>query len=376
MTAALGAEPLKWLAANLLTGEIICDLPALVPDQSPFRRTLGQYETNQATLYLDEHTDPEWERGLLPWASVVVGYRGEPGAEVIEWAGIVNQQVRKLGNTVNVPLITGEGALDRCFVGAYTTDPTGVGATTDQNQIASDLVTLFVVAPLNGIPGLPITVVIVGGAGQQLLRTYDDSDDKTVYAALQELMGIAGGCEWTLHWQWTHNPERITAVIYIGSRIGTAVPAGGQPNATFEASDLLDATYTLDFSSRAGANIVKATLGSGVGRPTATAVATDTAGRPHLEFRYSPATAISNQAALQQNANGKLAIMQAGKESVQLVSEIKDGLRYGTDWSIGDDLGYLLTGTAYPVPKQGVTRCIGYETTDASVTPIVAGLGG
>jgi hypothetical protein len=370
---------LQWLSADLLTGAINAELPSLIP-QSPYRRTLGQYETNQATLYVTDKTDPGWERALEPWASVLIGFRGgpadpiepsQPGTEVIEWGGIVNQEIRKLDNAIQVPLITAEGYLDRRYCGDYTTDPTGVGATKDQNTIVSDVISQF--AADSG--GLPITVVVVGAAGKQQLRTYNDYDDKTVYAVLQELMSTSGGCEWTMHWQWLHNPERIVPVLYVGTRIGQAVADGMAPAVTFESSDMLDATWTRDWSARSGANIVKAVIGSGSGRPTATSTASNRFGRPKLEFRFTPATSITDQAALQASSDQKLVIMQDGQESVQLVAPIRNGLRYGIDWGIGDDLGYLLTGQSYPRAKSGITRCIGLETTDTTVTPIVLGTG-
>lgn len=361
--------PRKWLAAELMTGKVIAYLPSLSSDQ-PFRRTLGQYETNEAVLNITAATDPEWPRALNPWASVLVAYRGLPGQEVIEWAGIVNQEVKTLGSQVRVPLITGEGYLDRCYVGDYTTDPTNTGATKDQNTIASDVVNQFAVA--NG--GLPITVIIVGGAGTQRQRTYTDASDTTVYATLEELMSVDGGCEWTMHWQWLYTPNpQIVPVIYIGSRIGTPVTPGSTPACTFSADQLTDATHTLDWSSRSGANVVTATLGSGPGRPTAKAIAASFGGRPRLEYRFSPSVPITDQATLQLHANAQLALMQNGAETVSLIAPIKRGILFGTDWNIGDDIGYHLAGPAYPIDKVGVTRAIGYESTDSTITPTVLG---
>ncbi|MDQ1736534.1 MAG: hypothetical protein QOH56_2785 [Pseudonocardiales bacterium] len=373
---------LQWLAADLLTGAITAYLPTLAADQ-PYRRTLGQYETNTATLIIpdvDPYTgkrpiDPSWPLAVEPWSSVLIAYRGAPGSEVIEWGGIVNQGITKLGNAYSLPLITGEGYLDRCNVGDYTTDPTNVGTTKDQNVIVSDLIAQFVAAPVLGIPGVPVTVRVIGGAGTHQLRTYHDYDDKTVYACLQELNGISGGCEWTMHWEWLHDSDqdRIVPVLDVGNRIGSAVLPGRAPDATFEASDLIDATVTSDWSYRAGANVVMASLGSGPGRGQARSVAAAPGRRPHLEYRFSPSVPVTDQAALQKHADGQRDVMQNGKQSIQLTSAIKPGLTYGVDWLIGDDIGFRLTGPTYPEPAQGVTRCIGYESTDTTIQPIILG---
>lgn len=370
---------LNWLAADLMTGEIIAYLPTLA-SQSPIRRTLGQYETNQLLLNIADGIDPAWENAIQPWKAVLIGYRGGPedpmfpgpsGSEVIEAGLIVNSESRDLGNQVQLPVVSGEAYTDRRYCGDYTTDPAGTGATRDQNLIVSDLVTAFVADP----GGVPMTVVIVGDPGTQRLRTFSDSDDKTVYAVLQELMSTDGGCEWTVHWQWLHNPERIVPVLYVGTRIGTAAPAGLGPKVTFESGILVAGGWLLDWSSKKGANIVTATLGSGPGRPVARAVATNTFGRPKLEYRTTPAVAIDDQAGLQSYADQQLLQMQNGQASVQLTARPAAGYRYGIDWSIGDDIGSVLSGPAYPTPKSAVTRCIGYEInpTADTVSPIVLG---
>lgn len=367
---------LRWVAVNLLTRQIVCDLPSL-ESKDPFRRTMGQYETSTATLTVTPDIDPNWENGILEGATACIAYTGDPGSESVVWGGLVNQAPRTLGNTIQLSLITLEGYLDRCNTGAYTTDPTNTGATKDQNTIATDLVTQFAAGTVQGIPGLPIVCQVNGPAGQLLLRQYNDYDDKTVYSTLKDLTNAVGGIEWTMHWVWTHNPDLITPYFYVGTPtattygVGTRAQSGLGPNVTFDETQMTDATIPHDWSSGAGGNIVTATgPGNGLARAVAQVVAPATNGRPHYELRFAPSTDIFDPLTIGQHASQALGIVQNGNEVLSCTVEAGiPGATLGTDYNLGDDMRFTIKAPTIPHRITAVGRLISYEATDTTVTP-------
>lgn len=350
---------LQWVAVDLLSGVIVCDLPSISAVQDPFRRTLGRYETQTATLTVTSKIDPAWVQGTLPMASALIAYRGAPGQEVIQWGGIVLRRQRKLGNQVVLSLVTPEAYLDRRYAGNYT------ATNRDQNLMVLDLVTAFA-ADTGGLPFAMTTT----GAGTPRTESTSDKDDATVYALLQQAMAADGGPEFTADWVWTHGPERITPRITVGSRIGNPVIPGLQPAAFFETAMLTDALFDEDYSSSKGANITTTTgAGQGDSRPQASAILANMKGRPKVELRTS--TSETDVSLLQRLATADLARLQDGAQTVSLTASVAGAPQLGVDWNLGDDIGYELSGAAYPSPVQGVGRCIGYELDDTTVTPIL-----
>lgn len=376
--------PLQWLAADLLTGKIICELPSIT-SEDPFRRVIGQLQTSNAVLTIpaDGSIDPDWERALEGGASVLHAYTGDPGQEQPHWSGVVMGADRGLTNQVPIRMVTGEGLLDRRFGGEYTTDPTGVGATKPQNQIVADVVTQFAA----DVGGFPITVVqlpdppgVTGNTARQ--ATFHDYEDRTVLSILSSLMGYDGGPEWTVKFFWNHSvtPNTITPYLYVGTRIGTPATAGLGPNVTFDETQCLSPTFfSTDYGQGKGANVLTAlSPGQGLGRLQETVTAPAN-GRPKYEYRWTPTTSDDayDPTVLTSFATSAAAVIGDGVETLTLTFPFDmDGHRLGTDWDAGDDIGYSLQSVAIPTRREGVVRVVGYECTNTTVTPLLAQPGG
>lgn len=363
--------PLRWLSVSLLTGQIICDLPTIVATD-PCRRTLGQYESMNVTLYITDEIDPAWLFGTRPMSVALIAYRGAPGSEVIYWGGVCLTRVRPHGsNAVVLTLATPECYLDRRYTGAYTTDPLNIGARVDQNTVVTTLINSFAVAN----QGLPITVQTVGtGTVPTQYAVYNDYDDKTVYSNLGALNGVLNGPEWTGHWVWNRAANLITPIIYVGNRIGAPVQAGLAPAATFDSSNLLPGSgLTENYASGMGANDITATSsGQGLARPSAMSPhppSTTLDGRPRVQYRFQPSTSIEDTLTLQGHADRARLLLNDGTNTITLKADASTPPYLGVDWNLGDDLGYVLTGPAHPGDTTGVARCIGYEATDAYTAP-------
>jgi hypothetical protein len=361
-------DGLRWLSVSLLDGTILCELPSLA-SSDPHRRTIGRYESQTAKLTVTDKISPSWLPGTRPQATGLIAVRGAPGQEVIYWGGVILRRQRALGsNDVTLTLATPECYLDRRYTGAYTTDPSGTGATKDQNQVVADLVTNFVASS----SGLPITVVTVGGAGTQRLAIYNDYDDKTVYSNIGALFGVLNGPEWTGHWQWNRAANTITPVLYVGNRIGAAVTPGLAPSVTFDLSNLIAGTLDENYSSGQGANVVTATSsGQGLARPQATSTAPGLNGLPRVEFRFQPATSIQDTLTLQGHSDRALTLLQNGTNTITLKASAVAGPMLGVDWNLGDDIGYEFVGPAFPGGFSGIGRCIGYEADDTYTSPVL-----
>ncbi len=358
---------LSWIAADLKTGQVICDLPSL-QSSDPFRRTIGNYETSTATLTVNVDTiDPAWEQAVKEGGSAVIAYTGQPGEEVIVWGGCVIGSPRDQTNQVQLSLVTPEGLLDRCYAGDYTATNRG------QNLVVQDLVNQFVVPR-----GFPFIVEILDGAGAALSSYQtNDYDDKTVYSCLEDLMAAAGGPEWTADWVWdqTVTPATITPRLTVGTRLGTGVPAGmAYPPVTFDETKMLSYLVPHSYATGAGANVVTATgTGQGLARDSATMQSANFDGRPHYEYRYAPSTSIFDTLSLGDHATKTLSVMQGGNQSVTFTVEATaTGYQLNVDWFLGDDLGYSIQGPTMPKRVDGIARCVGYEASqDGSVTPLL-----
>ncbi|HET6915092.1 MAG TPA: hypothetical protein VFH56_03290, partial [Acidimicrobiales bacterium] len=111
---------LQWVAVNLLTGGIVCDLADLELS-GPLATTIGQVESTQMLLHVTDSTNPDWLTGTQPGGSALIAYTGTNTTPTIVWGGIVTQRVREPGDpTVQLALSTPECYLDGCQVGTYT----------------------------------------------------------------------------------------------------------------------------------------------------------------------------------------------------------------------------------------------------------------
>lgn len=363
----------SWASTAATTGLILADLDLSV---DRVKQSIGRYESATAGLPLP--TAPEnWERATLAGATNMILLQDnpdDPAHGIPVWGGMVTQSVPDHTDVLPMTLSTIEAYFDRRFVGNHVFTQVG------QNVIVQTLVESYAAAGSNG--GIPIRVQIVhGGAGMLRDREYKDQDDKTLYSVLSDLSGVIGGPEWTIGWEWQHNPERITPVLYVGDRIGNAVAPGFAPVATFELPGLVSVmSHPRDYSNGRGANDVMATSSSSgtvTTRPQSPRQVFADPDRPTFEHRYSPSMSITEVATLTDYASKALAALRDGTTSVSLSAVVAKGTpQLGIDWDIGDDLGFVIHAPAFPNGKTGIARALGWEiglTEPQTVTPILLG---
>ena len=329
---------LAWVATNARDGAVLADLPYL--ECSSVKRSIGRYEPASASLPLPNAPE-NWELATREGGANLILLDNE----VPIWGGMVTQCLPDLTDNLPLSLATIESYLDRRITGDVTY--TGVG----QNDIVADLFARFVVTgPLGGIPFR--IVYSTPGPGALRDRAYLRTDRKTVYSALTELSAVLGGPEWTVEWEWQHNPERITPVLYVGDRVGTPVTPGLAPAATFEAPGcIIAAVQTRDYSSGKGANSVIAYSSATSGTvPTSLAQVGPDDGRPTFEVDIQPSTSITDIATLTAHAQSALATLAPGGSALAMSAVVMKTAKkpaaptLGIDWVLGDDVGYSIGG--------------------------------
>jgi hypothetical protein len=370
---------LQWVSTEMRTGKVIADLPDLDGGGSPITllQTMGRYE--QLTCSLPLPTAPEnWQRAILEGASTLILLQDD----VPVWGGFVNKSDRTEGDLVPMSLMTIEGWFDRIYLDDETFTAMG------QNDIFVYLVNKYAVD--GTLAGLPLRIQVTsGGAGKLRDRAYLHTDDKTLYAALQELAGVIDGPEWTIGLEHQSSPERYTLVLYVGDRVGNAVTPGMGPNATF---DMPGGISTFDMSRDFGAgkgatSVIAVSTANGNVRPESPPQTVVDATRPRFEYRYTPSTSINDVNTLTGHASGKLGQLTGGTKSLTLTAIISDSPKFGTDWFMGDDIGYQIGGLdgngkdtvpAFPGGISGVVRAIGVQVVlsdTPTISPVLAGSG-
>lgn len=352
-----------WLACNLVTGDVIDELPDL---SGSISRVLGEYTS--ASLSTPLITSGKASRRdilgstSLANVAIVAVINDRPS-----WAGSVLDRKYGSQGTLELGCATLEGYLERRVVGQ-------LGPYTDVDEssvIARNL--LLQAGDKFGI-GTGIGMLIdAPPTGTLRSIEYKATDRKTVYDCLTELMDLDDGPEWTVDLEWTSS--RMTSVAWIGrvrKRIGVASEA---PNSVFtitapsvfSAQGTSDASYQVreDFTVEHGANYVVAySSGQDDSQPASDPVwDTETLGqgRPIFEKHFQPATDIRVKATLDSYAVAELARTKHGAVSVDIKARWDAFPRINLDWGLGDDVGYDLRGHGHPDGLIGQGRLIAWD---------------
>lgn len=369
---------LSWVSVNANDGSIIADLPGLLPG-GPLKRTIGRSETQTAVLPLGSSQIPDrgpnagatfrrppknWRAATRKKAVFLVALDEPTESEprgIPLWGGMVTERVTTHRSGVELSLTTAEDYFQDRYVGNETF------YTYPQNDLVK-----FLVDKYAATDGIPIRVQILPGANPVRGRTYLDRDDKTLGSIIDELSGIIGGPEWTVGWEWVTG-QKLGLVLYVGARIGAAAPADLHPAARFYLpGSVQDAKLIESYKRGEGANDVMATSsGAGDARPQSSHHTNTGDLRPRVEHRWSPSTSITSTDTLEDHATRALAGMKDGTVALAIIATRSRAPKLGTVWDLGDDIGFDLTGPAWPDGLTGAARALGIEITPTTVVPIL-----
>lgn len=342
----MSAVTLAWFGCDLRSGGIIEDLPALTPSGALSRR-LGDTTTLQATLALPG-APAGWAEATAPGATLLVAV--DTATDTPVWAGAVVS--REGGSSQSVQL--GAATLERYLDGRYPGTQTLIA--TDQAAIVTALVT----------PALtdgPPLVIDAPATGTTLDYLTQDGDDKTILSCLQELMGMDGGPEWTIDVTWNSSHSGFEFPLRVRPSVGLHTATA----ATFDFPGCV-AAYTLAESYEAGKGatvVVARGEGEGSSRLTSApnvATALIASGWPRWEYRFTPATGVTDPDQLEAHAARSLALMAQGAQVWSVEAVASRAPRLGQDWGLGDNLH--LSVEASPRHPQGAdmtARCWAWE---------------
>ncbi len=352
---------IRWISCDLVTGRITEELPNLKLSGA-ISDVLGGITTAQFTLPIPLPvpgvTRFEWEGATQPGRSMIValGDNDQPF-----WAGVILRRNRGTEETARLATTSLNGYLNRRYVGDH--DWTG------QDDISVIAAGLLGDADDEGI-GL---LVDAPASGHLQDRVYKAKDNKTIYRALGELMGVEDGPEWTIDLRWEDADQLvITKTARVRTRIGVAA---SQPeavfenttNSVFETVGASETRYQLDedYTDGKGANhIVAYSSGQGDEQPFSDPARDETLlaqGWPRWEYRFQPSTSISDVATLNSHAQARRAVMRLGGTAWVLDARWSAYPKLAVDWNIGDDIRWELEGHGHPDGVSGTGRAIGWD---------------
>ncbi|MBM9621036.1 hypothetical protein [Streptomyces zhihengii] len=341
------AVVLDWYGCDLRTGRIVEDLPALRPTGVLSRR-LGAHTSTAFELALGG-APADWEAATAPGRSLLVAVDRDTDTPV--WPGIVLTRDGGSTQTVNLGAATPEAYLER----RYTGDVTIV------QQDQADAAAAAVTPALTQGPPFVLDATATGTLMDWIVM---DGDDRTALSALQELMGLDGGPEWTIDVAWKADRSGFDLPLRIASRIGSQAPA---PEGTFDFPGCIS-SYTLAESYEAGkgATVVQARgEGEGTSRLTSVPQVADqleALGWPRYVHRFTPATGVTDPDQLTRHAAQALALMGTGARVWTVDAVASKAPRIGRDWALGHTVRIdVTTSPRHPKGMDVVARAWSWE---------------
>lgn len=331
-------EP-QWLVVKLVTGSVIGELPKLQCTKLEFR--IGEMTSSEAVLPWDD-IPRNWYDMTTPYVSAILLVQDS----TVLWGGIVVKRERKLGGSgISLTLSTIEHYLDSVYI------RTASYRKMSQTQIAANLIGFT--------SGHRLTVQTDAGLSTIIRdRDYDETQDKTILSAIQELSGVINGPEWYGTWR-ANEQGGFSPFIVVRDRLGKY-----REQAVFDETTMTELTVLEDYSTGYGANRVQATS-SAEGAESAFSdwqVYTDFA-RPEVEYKYQAGTSIVRKDTLNQHAMSELEELKNGTITLSFITSLVNSPQPGVDWDLGDTVNYDLSNVSKYLPDytSGVVRIIGYD---------------
>lgn len=338
---------LAWYGCDLRTGGIVEDLPSLKPSGALSRR-LGDSTTLQFDLSVGG-APSGWATATAPGRSVLVAV--DTATDTPLWAGCILPREGGSAQTISLGAATLERYLDSRFPGTQTL------IATDQADVMAALVTPALTA------GPPFTID-APHTGVTMDYLTQDGDDKSILSCLQEVMSLEGGPEWTVDVAWNASHDGFVFPIRVRPAIGAQ---NSTPEGTFDFPGCVS-SYTLaeSYESGKGATVVIA-RGEGEGSSRLSSSAHEATalianGWPRWEYRYTPATGVTDPDQLEAHAAKSLALVAEGAQVWSIEATASKAPRLGVDWFLGDTVRIAVESSPrHPNGTDVIARCWSWE---------------
>lgn len=342
----------QFLAVSLTSGIVLAEFPDLHVSKLSYRLE----ETTSETMILPWRNIPSnWDEATIPYGVAVLLVRGS----TVLWGGIIVKRERTLqGNGLTLTV----ASVEHYFNSVYVKDLTYSGW--EQTWIASNLVT-------NTLKDHRFMIEVDTAASRiHRDRTYEESSDKTLLSALQELSCVKNGPEWCTSWR--ASGERYVPVLTISDRIGSSSPV-----TTFEESVMTSFKVVEDYTSGYGANSVVA-VGSSTSEDQlrSDVMVAEQSYRPVVEYVVRPSSSIEQKETLNAHALSGLHRLQNGTNTVNMTLSLMTAPVVYNEWEPGDMVEWTIADDSgrFAGFDHGVARVVGYDIDFSgawTITPIL-----
>lgn len=326
---------LQFLAVSLTSGIVLAEFPDLQVSKLSYRLE----ETTSETVMLPWRNIPSnWNDATVPYGVAVLLVRDS----TVLWGGIIVKRERTLqGDGLTLTLASVEHYFNSVYVGDHTYSGWG------QTWIASDLVK-------NTLKDHRFMIdVETEHSSIHRDRTYEESSDKTLLSALQELSSVQDGPEWCTSWRLSGG--RYVPVLTIADRIGSSSPV-----TTFDESVMVSFKVLEDYSSGYGANMVVAVgSASGDDQLRSDVMVADQSYRPVVEHVVRPSSSITRKETLNGHASSVLRQLRDGTNTVEMTLSLMTAPIVYEEWKPGDVVAWIIADDS--------GRFVGFDHSEARV---------
>lgn len=343
----------QFVAVSLTSGVVLAEFPGLQVSKLSYRFE----ETTSETVILPWRNIPSnWVDATVPYGTAILLVRGS----TVLWGGIVVKRERTLrGEGLSLTLATVEHYLDSVYVKDH------VYSGWEQTWIASDLVTSTLAGHRFRID------VETGGSGVHRDRTYEESSDKTLLSALQELSNVQNGPEWCTSWS-ADGSGGYLPVLTIADRVGSVAPV-----TTFDESVMTSFRVLEDYTAGYGANMVVA-VGSGSNEEQlrSDVMVADQSYRPVVEHVMRQSSSIILKDTLDAHAMSALSQLRDGTNTIDMTLSLMAAPVVYEEWRPGDMVAWTIAddGGRFRDFTHGEARVVGYDIDFSGVwtiTPVL-----
>lgn len=342
----------QFLAVSLTSGIVLAELPDLQVSKLSYRFE----ETTSETMVLPWRNIPSnWDEATTPYGVAILLTRGS----TVLWGGIVVKRERTLqGSGVSLTVATVEHYLDSVHVKDH------VYSNRDQCEIVKDLVSSTL---------KDHRVMLSMEVSPSLIRrdrTYEESSNKTLLSALQELSNVQNGPEWYTSWRSVDG--RYMPVLTVADRTGSVTPV-----TTFDESVMTSFKVLEDYTTGYGANMVWAvgdTTGENQLRSDVMVAEQDY--RPVVEHVVRPSSSITQKETLNAHALSALEQLRDGTNTMSMTLSLLTAPIIYEDWKPGDVVAWTVADDngRFAGFDHGEARVIGYDIDFSGVwtiTPVL-----
>lgn len=329
----------QFLAVSLTSGIVLAEFSDLQVSKLSYRFE----EVTSETMVLPWRNIPSnWGEATIPYGVAILLVRGS----TVLWGGIVVKRERTLqGSGLSLTVATVEHYLDSVYVKDH------VYSNRDQCEIVKDLVssTLKDHRFMFSVEASPSSI--------RRDRTYEESSDKTLLSALQELSNVQNGPEWCTSWQ--ARDGGYLPVLTVADRIGSEAPV-----TTFDESVMTAFRVLEDYTAGYGANVVWA-VGDTTGETQlrSDVMVAEQSYRPVVEHVVRPSSSITRKETLNAHASSALQQLRDGTNTVDMTLSLMTAPVVYEEWKPGDVVAWTIADDngRFTGFGHGEARVVGYD---------------